>query len=267
MTYNEDGHSATGNPYLFQGRRWDSEVSLYYFRHRAYSPVLGRFLQRDPAGHVKTEKNLYVYSGSRPTFNVDPFGLVECRGGKWWFSGTFSSGSFFVGSYTKAVGTFTCKQRKRIGYYEYDCGELGCILQDIYRVPTCRGSVTTWMAGPGLGGKGGFVLGSVSGAEDSDSLRGWSLEGPNVSLSLIVTIGASTSGGTGGAGSGLGFNFELVGASKTKLYACYKKHELESLMWTEKQILDKGLCTKKSLHLETPEWVDTPEPAKPWEAL
>jgi len=52
----QDGHSATGNPYLFQGRRWDDEVSLYYFRNRVMSPVLGRSLQRDPAAADKSEQ-------------------------------------------------------------------------------------------------------------------------------------------------------------------------------------------------------------------
>jgi len=44
----QGGHCATANPYLFQGRRWDSEVDLYYYRNRVMSPTLGRFLQRDP---------------------------------------------------------------------------------------------------------------------------------------------------------------------------------------------------------------------------
>jgi len=37
----QDGQSASGNPYLFQGRRWDDEVGLHYFRNRVYSPILG----------------------------------------------------------------------------------------------------------------------------------------------------------------------------------------------------------------------------------
>jgi len=49
----QQGQSASGNPYLFQGRRWDDEVDLYYFRNRVMSPLLGRFLQRDPLEYTR----------------------------------------------------------------------------------------------------------------------------------------------------------------------------------------------------------------------
>jgi len=76
----QQGQSATGNPYLFQGRRWDSEADLYYFRNRHYSPVLGRFMQRDPIGIVDSIDglNLYQFLGSKPTWRIDPEGLA-CR--------------------------------------------------------------------------------------------------------------------------------------------------------------------------------------------
>jgi len=44
----QDGQSASGNSYLFQGRRYDEETGFYYLRNRVMSPVLGRFLHRDP---------------------------------------------------------------------------------------------------------------------------------------------------------------------------------------------------------------------------
>ena len=86
---------STGNPYLFQGRRWDSEADLYYFRNRSYSPRLGRFMQRDPlyggtyscqSGEaiqtvrtlVPEQKNadsLYEYVRSQPVAARDPYGL------------------------------------------------------------------------------------------------------------------------------------------------------------------------------------------------
>ncbi len=73
----QGGHSATGNPYLFQSRRWDTEVDLYYFRNRVMSPVLGRFLQRDPAKYADGI-NLYQYGKSNPTSRVDPHGTWSC---------------------------------------------------------------------------------------------------------------------------------------------------------------------------------------------
>jgi len=70
----QEGQSASGNPYLFQGRRWDSEVALYYFRNRVYSPVLGRFLQRDPLGDGMW-MSLYAYCDDRLSYYNDPYGL------------------------------------------------------------------------------------------------------------------------------------------------------------------------------------------------
>lgn len=49
-----DGQSAlprdpSGNPYAFQGRRYDPETGFYEYRMRMYDPVTGRFLSRDDA--------------------------------------------------------------------------------------------------------------------------------------------------------------------------------------------------------------------------
>jgi len=73
---------STGNTLLFQGRRWDSEADLYYFRNRSYSPRLGRFLQRDPTGYGDG-MNLYRYERCSPVCCLDPSGsgsltLEEC---------------------------------------------------------------------------------------------------------------------------------------------------------------------------------------------
>jgi len=75
-----DGQSATGNPYLFQGRRWEEEADLYYFRNRWYSAELGRFLQRDPVAYVDNIDGLHLYQflGSSPVIRIDPEGLA-CR--------------------------------------------------------------------------------------------------------------------------------------------------------------------------------------------
>ncbi len=42
-----DPTSSIGNPYLYTGRRWDTPISLYYYRARHYNPATGRFLQAD----------------------------------------------------------------------------------------------------------------------------------------------------------------------------------------------------------------------------
>ncbi|WP_145081639.1 RHS repeat-associated core domain-containing protein [Poriferisphaera corsica] len=71
MTGNPLSTSAYNNPYGFTGRRYDSKSKLYHDRRRAYSPELGRFLQRDPAGYVDGY-NLYAYVRNTPPRFIDP---------------------------------------------------------------------------------------------------------------------------------------------------------------------------------------------------
>ena len=65
--------STVGNPYLFTGRRLDSETGLQYSRARYYDFELGRFIGRDPIGYWGGI-NLYEYVGGRPLVSVDPTG-------------------------------------------------------------------------------------------------------------------------------------------------------------------------------------------------
>ncbi len=62
----------------FTGQRYDSELGLYYFKHRYYSPKLGRFLQPDPIGYTGSDFNLYTYVVNSPQEYTDPMGLQMC---------------------------------------------------------------------------------------------------------------------------------------------------------------------------------------------
>lgn len=70
--------SAVGNPYLFQGRRYDRESGWYYYRNRYLDPQVGRFTTRDPLGIWGGGRNLgngYTFVGNNPATHLDPSGM------------------------------------------------------------------------------------------------------------------------------------------------------------------------------------------------
>ena len=122
----QQGQSASGNPYLFQGRRWDPEVGLYYFRDRVYSPVLGRFYQRDPV-EWRRGINRYAYVENRPVVLLDPFG-TQARQCQWVGRTSCIQGPW------RQVGT-------SYGPWREDpvvSGIWGCLLEDAYTITIGR---------------------------------------------------------------------------------------------------------------------------------
>jgi RHS repeat-associated protein len=80
---NADGSSRSlasevGNPWRFQGRRFDPETGWLYFRARFLDASAGRWVSRDPLGiwgDAGQNGNAYSLCGNDPVNRVDPFGL------------------------------------------------------------------------------------------------------------------------------------------------------------------------------------------------
>jgi len=82
-----------GNPYMFTGREYLTEVGLYQYRNRAYLPEFGRFLQTDPIGFAAGDESLYRLCFNDPINMTDPFGLDAYLG---WYGDTKGGHVFLV---------------------------------------------------------------------------------------------------------------------------------------------------------------------------
>ena len=69
---------STTNPFRWVGRQgyfYDSDLAQYYVRARHYDPRIARWLSEDLWG-THLPSGLYNYGGNRPTFALDPSGLI-----------------------------------------------------------------------------------------------------------------------------------------------------------------------------------------------
>lgn len=67
-------NQTAGTRFRYTGQQYLSQLGLYYYKARFYSPMLGRFLQTDPIGYAD-DANLYAYVGNSPIDRRDPTGL------------------------------------------------------------------------------------------------------------------------------------------------------------------------------------------------
>jgi RHS repeat-associated protein len=57
---------------------YNADSGLYLTQYRAYDPVAGRWLSRDPAGEtIDSAANPYTYVNANPVTGVDPWGLAK----------------------------------------------------------------------------------------------------------------------------------------------------------------------------------------------
>jgi RHS repeat-associated protein len=73
-TIAQSGTQAEANPFRFSTKYWDGETGFYYYGYRFYSPVLGRWLNRDPIGE-RGGRNLYNFVFNSGINIIDKLGL------------------------------------------------------------------------------------------------------------------------------------------------------------------------------------------------
>jgi len=113
---------AVGNRFGYDGYRFNPETEQYTVRHRHYDPILGRWLERDPAGYVDGG-NLLSYVGEQPHMQVDPKGMWTFVPGMVEFDAKLSDASYSESKFeldaffTKALRNSCCAEVRFLQVY------------------------------------------------------------------------------------------------------------------------------------------------------
>ena len=196
-----DHWKAENNPYRFSTKYFDSEIELYYYGYRYYSPELGRWISRDS---IEERGGLNLYAGNRNNFiiYIDPFGL-QCKKtygvGVNWRAEVAAYGGIGGSASLEVSGTI------------YDCCcDTDLIPSDAYEIAIEAAVDVGFGAGghvvfPGLGRLGGTIQGPQLSRSMSVSVsKDCSEDNPSFTWKLIEIsgdIGGSFSGGIDYGGS------------------------------------------------------------------
>ncbi len=102
------------NPIAWDGYVFNAETSQYLVRVRWYDPVLGRWLERDPAGYSGV-MSLYAYVDGRPVTLLDPYGLEP------WYDKCLNACASFSAGFADSL-SFGLTKAIRRGIYGPDDG-------------------------------------------------------------------------------------------------------------------------------------------------
>lgn len=183
--------SSIGNRYLWQGREYDFQTGLYYFRARWYSPEIGRWLSKDPIG-ISGGLNLYAAFGNNPVNFVDPLG--ESISGNYYGAGGGYYDPGYVNSGSGAGGSGSGGGGSPVG--NTNNGNFG------------YGGPNSGYYGPNGGGYGGGP-GSPDPTPGGFTPTGWDI---NQVSDILNDLGLGGAGGGLALGSALSLLGELGGA-------------------------------------------------------
>ncbi|GGL18280.1 RHS repeat-associated core domain-containing protein [Caulobacter rhizosphaerae] len=182
-TYDEYG-APGGNFGRFQytGQIWLPEVGLYHYKARAYSPVLGRFLQTDPIGYGDG-LNWYAYVGNDPTNATDPDGMLR------WTSTT--SCAPYSGEGDGVSGGYCQTTFSSSGGDDSLSGALQRAVTNYFTPSNGPGCGAAVVGGAAIGGTAGAVGGAVIGGA-----------GGAVAGGGVLSLGTAPAGAAAGANLG-----------------------------------------------------------------